>query len=173
MKPVIDSNGQVTVTGGTVRIANGSEIVQSEVKKIGLPKQPVILLQIVEYFRAFLIGRLGLSHMNMLLIISGAFGVFEKNRVIKAGGYNTATVGEDMELVVRIHRTLKDEKSKQRIEYIQDPVCWTEAPSTFSSLRAQRRRWQRGLAETLWIHRKMLFNPKYKGIGLFSLITSW
>ncbi|WP_093192911.1 glycosyltransferase family 2 protein [Salimicrobium halophilum] len=169
MKPIIDSNGQVTVTGGTVRIANGSEIRESEVRKIGLPKKPMVLLQIIEYFRAFLIGRLGLSHMNMLLIISGAFGIFEKSRVIKAGGYNTATVGEDMELVVRIHRSLKDEKSKQRIEYIQDPVCWTEAPSTYASLRAQRRRWQRGLAETLWIHKAMLFNPKYKGVGLFSL----
>jgi len=74
-----------------------------------------------------------------------------------------------MELIVRIHRSIKDEKSDQRIEYIQDPVCWTEAPSTLGSLRSQRNRWQRGLAETLWLHRKMMFNPKYKGIGLFSM----
>jgi len=169
MKPIIDSNGLVTATGGTVRIANGSTINHSEVEKISLPKEPLVLMQIIEYFRAFLIGRLGLSRMNILLIISGAFGVFEKSRVIKVGGYNSKTVGEDMELIVRIHRSIKDEKSDQRIEYIQDPVCWTEAPSTLGSLRSQRNRWQRGLAETLWLHRKMMFNPKYKGIGLFSM----
>ncbi|TFE00073.1 glycosyltransferase [Jeotgalibacillus sp. R-1-5s-1] len=169
MKPIIDSNGRVTATGGTVRIANGSRIIRSEVEKIALPQTPLVLMQIIEYFRAFLIGRLGLSRLNVLLIISGAFGVFEKNRVIKAGGYKVNTVGEDMELIVRIHRSLKDEKSDQRIEYIQDPVCWTEAPSTISSLRSQRRRWQRGLAETLWTHRKMILNPKYRGIGLFAL----
>ncbi|MFB1081744.1 glycosyltransferase [Jeotgalibacillus sp. JSM ZJ347] len=169
MKPIIDSNGMVTATGGTVRIANGSRIVRSEVEEIALPKKPIVLLQIVEYFRAFLIGRLGLSRMNMLLIVSGAFGVFEKTRVIKAGGYKVNTVGEDMELIVRVHKSIKDERSDQRIEYIQDPVCWTEAPSTLSSLRSQRRRWQRGLAETLWTHKSMLLNPKYKGIGLFAL----
>ncbi|WJE14233.1 glycosyltransferase [Halobacillus sp. ACCC02827] len=169
MKPIIDSNGEVTATGGTVRIANGSLIVKSVVEKIGLAREPMVRMQIIEYFRAFLIGRLGLSRLNILLIISGAFGVFEKKRVIKAGGYDTNTVGEDMELIVRMHRTIKEENSKQRIEYIQDPVCWTEAPSTISSLRAQRKRWQRGLAETIWKHRDMLFNPKYKGIGMFSL----
>ncbi|WP_226579760.1 glycosyltransferase family 2 protein [Halobacillus litoralis] len=169
MKPIIDSNGLVTATGGTVRIANGSNIVQNRVEKIGLARQPMVIMQIIEYFRAFLIGRLGLSRMNILLIISGAFGVFEKSRVIRAGGYDSNTVGEDMELVVRIHRTLKEEHSKQRIEYIQDPVCWTEAPSTFASLRAQRKRWQKGLAETLWKHRKMMLNPKYQGIGMFSM----
>ncbi|QKS72900.1 glycosyltransferase family 2 protein [Paenalkalicoccus suaedae] len=169
MKPIIDSTGAVTCTGGTVRIANGSVIKNSRVEKIALPKQPIALMQIIEYFRAFLVGRLGLSRMNVLLIISGAFGVFEKERVVKAGGYSTNTVGEDMELIVRIHRMLKDEKSRQRIEYIQDPVCWTEAPSDVKSLKSQRIRWQRGLAETLWKHKKMMFNPKYKGIGLFSM----
>ncbi|MDN7242452.1 glycosyltransferase [Planococcus sp. N028] len=168
MKPIIDSAGLVTATGGTVRIANGCKINKAVIEEIALPRKPIEIMQIIEYFRAFLIGRLGFSRANILLIISGAFGVFEKSRVIKVGGYKTDTVGEDMELIVRLHRSIKDEKSKQRIEYIQDPVCWTEAPSTIASLRAQRIRWQRGLAETLWTHRKMLFNPKYKGIGLFS-----
>ncbi|TWT00637.1 glycosyltransferase family 2 protein [Planomicrobium sp. CPCC 101079] len=168
MKPIIDSAGRVTATGGTVRIANGCKINKGVIERVALPRKPLEIMQIIEYFRAFLIGRLGFSRVNILLIISGAFGVFEKSRVIKVGGYKTDTVGEDMELIVRLHRSIKDEKSKQRIEYIQDPVCWTEAPSTIASLRAQRIRWQRGLAETLWTHRKMLFNPKYRGIGLFS-----
>lgn len=169
VKPIVDSDGLVTATGGTVRIANGSIIKNGYVEQVRLPKSPLEIMQIVEYFRSFLIGRLGFSRTNILLIISGAFGVFEKSRVVKVGGYNTKTVGEDMELIVRLHRSIKEEGSKQRIEYIQDPVCWTEAPSTIASLRAQRIRWQRGLAETLWLHKKMLFNPKYKGIGMFSM----
>ncbi|WKA57692.1 glycosyltransferase [Planococcus shenhongbingii] len=169
VKPIIDSGGKVTATGGTVRIANGCKINNGVIEKVQLPKRSLEIMQIIEYFRSFLIGRLGFSRANILLIISGAFGVFEKSRVIKVGGYNPDTVGEDMELIVRIHRSIKDEKSDQRIEYIQDPVCWTEAPSTIASLRTQRIRWQRGLAETIWIHRKMLFNPKYKGIGMFSM----
>ncbi|WP_233713629.1 glycosyltransferase family 2 protein [Lederbergia citri] len=169
MKPIVESNGSVIVAGGSIRIANGCKISKSKVEEINLPKQPIVIMQIIEYFRGFLIGRIGLSRLNILLIISGAFGIFNKDRVIRAGGYNTRTLGEDMELVVRIHRLLQEEKSKERIEYIPDPVCWTEAPSTFSVLHRQRLRWQRGLAETLFIHRKMIFNPKYKGIGMISL----
>lgn len=169
VKPIIDSGGLVTAAGGTVRIANGCKISKGSIEQVRLPRRPLEIMQIVEYFRSFLIGRLGFSRANILLIISGAFGVFEKSRVVKVGGYDTSTVGEDMELIVRIHRSIKEEKSDQRIEYIQDPVCWTEGPSTISSLRAQRIRWQRGLGETIWLHRKMLFNPKYKGIGMFSL----
>ncbi|MGE6415842.1 glycosyltransferase family 2 protein [Planococcus kocurii] len=169
MKPIIESDGQVIVTGGSVRIANGSTISRSKVEIIDLPKHPVVLMQIIEYFRAFLIGRLALSHLNILLIVSGAFGVFNKELVIQAGGYNKNTVGEDMELVVRLHRLLREEKSKQRIEYIPDPVCWTEAPESLEVLRSQRVRWQRGLFETLWTHKKMMFNPKYGAVGLVSM----
>ncbi|MFD1861487.1 glycosyltransferase family 2 protein [Planococcus chinensis] len=169
MKPIIESDGQIIVTGGSVRIANGSTISRSKVEVIDLPRSPIVLMQIVEYFRAFLIGRIALSHMNILLIVSGAFGVFNKERVIQAGGYNKNTVGEDMELVVRLHRLLREEKSRQRIEYIPDPVCWTEAPESLDVLRSQRIRWQRGLFETLWSHRKMMLNPRYGSVGLLSM----
>lgn len=169
MKPIIDSNGEVIVTGGSVRIANGSVISRSKVEHIILPRSPVVLMQIIEYFRAFLIGRIGFSRLNILLIVSGAFGLFNKERVIYAGGYNKKTVGEDMELVVRLHRILQEEKSNERIEYIPDPVCWTEAPDSLSVLRSQRIRWQRGLTETLFLHKKMLFNPTYRSIGLLSM----
>ncbi|WP_046174310.1 glycosyltransferase family 2 protein [Domibacillus indicus] len=169
MRPIIESDGQIIVTGGSVRIANGSTISRSKVEAIDLPRHPVVLMQIIEYFRAFLIGRLALSRMNILLIVSGAFGVFHKERVIRAGGYNKKTVGEDMELVVRLHRLLKEEKSKQRIEYVPDPVCWTEAPESLEVLRSQRIRWQRGLFETLWTHKKMMLNPSYGSVGLVSM----
>lgn len=168
MKPIVDSGGDVIVVGGSVRIANGITIRKSNVEHIDLPKRPVVIMQIIEYLRAFLIGRLGFSRFNQLLIVSGAFGLFHKQSVLYAGGYRSETIGEDMELIVRLHRLNSEQKLGKRIEYIPDPVCWTEAPSSLSVLKRQRVRWQRGLAETLWTHRKMLFNRSYGFIGLFT-----
>ncbi|MFA9557500.1 glycosyltransferase family 2 protein [Evansella sp. AB-rgal1] len=168
MKPILDSNGQVIVTGGTIRVANGCSINRGSIEKVRLPNNPLVIMQVIDYLRAFLIGRISMSRYNWLLIISGAFGVFHKQWVIKAGGYRTSTVGEDMELIVRLHRLLKESNSTDRIEYIADPVCWTEVPSDISILRKQRRRWHQGLTETIFLHRKMMFNPKYKGIGTIS-----
>ncbi|MFB5088442.1 glycosyltransferase [Psychrobacillus sp. PGGUH221] len=165
MKPVIDSEGKTVAVGGSVRIANGTTISRSKVESIDLPKNPLVILQIVEYFRGFLIGRLGFTKINQLLIISGAFGLFHKNTVIKSGGYKVDTVGEDMELIVRLHRIIKEQKLDLQLKYIPDPVCWTEAPDSFRVLKSQRIRWQRGLAETLNAHKKMFLNPKYGLLG--------
>ncbi|MRH44205.1 glycosyltransferase [Aquibacillus halophilus] len=169
MKPIIESNEEVIATGGSIRIANGCTIKRGEIMKIALPASPLVVMQVIEYLRAFLIGRNGLSRFNLLLIISGAFGVFNKEWVIKAGGYRKKTVGEDMELVVRLHRIIKENKSKKRIIYIPDPVCWTEAPDTTAILRRQRNRWQRGLFESLWNHKDMIMNPKYGLVGMGSM----
>ncbi|MFV8827486.1 glycosyltransferase family 2 protein [Alkalihalobacterium sp. APHAB7] len=169
MKPIIDSNQEVIATGGSIRIANGCKIERGELMSVGLSKRPLVIMQVIEYLRAFLMGRVGLSRHNLLLIVSGAFGVFHKESVIKAGGYLTNTVGEDMELVVRLHRLIKEEKSNERIVYVPDPVCWTEAPEDLAVLRRQRRRWHQGLFESLWLHKKMLFRPKYGKVGFISL----
>ncbi|MFC6041302.1 glycosyltransferase [Paenisporosarcina macmurdoensis] len=169
MKPVLAADGNIIAVGGSIRIANGTTISRSKVEVIELPNKPLVIMQIVEYFRAFLIGRLGFSRFNQLLIVSGAFGVFRKDKVIHVGGYHEGTVGEDMELIVRLHRMIREEKLSDRIEYIPDPVCWTEAPESLNVLRLQRIRWQRGLAETIYNHRKMLFNPKYGSVGLLTL----
>ena len=173
MKPIIESNEEVIASGGSIRIANGCEIRNGEVLKIGLSKNPLVIMQVIEYLRAFLMGRIGLSRHNLLLIISGAFGVFSKHWVVQAGGYRSDTVGEDMELVVRIHRLLKETKQKKRIVYVPDPVCWTEVPESTKYLKRQRRRWHRGLFESLWIHRKLTFNPKYGLIGFVSFPYFW
>ncbi len=173
MKPIIDSNEEVVASGGSVRIANGCQIESGHVMQVGLSKNPLVVMQIIEYLRAFLMGRIGLSRHNLLLIISGAFGVFSKQWVVQAGGYKTNTVGEDMELVVRLHRMLKEKKLKKKIVYVPDPVCWTEVPEDTKFLRRQRRRWHRGLFESLWAHRKMLFNPKYGSIGFVSFPYFW
>jgi len=173
MKPIMDSNEEVVASGGSIRIANGCKIKDGNILEIGLSNHPLVIMQIIEYLRAFLMGRIGLSRHNLLLIISGAFGVFSKQWVIKAGGYQTNTVGEDMELVVRIHRILKESKVNKRIVYVPDPVCWTEVPEDIKFLRRQRRRWHRGLFESLWNHRKLTFNPKYGSIGMISFPYFW
>ncbi|MCG3083675.1 MULTISPECIES: glycosyltransferase [unclassified Anoxybacillus] len=168
MKPIIDSDEDIIASGGSVRIANGCDIEKGEVIRIALSRQPLVVMQVIEYLRAFLMGRIGLSRHNLLLIVSGAFGVFSKQWVIRAGGY-AHTVGEDMELVVRLHRMIKETDADKKIVYVPDPVCWTEAPESLSDLRKQRRRWHRGLFESLWLHRRMWFNPRYGTIGLISM----
>ncbi len=168
MKPIIDSNGEVIASGGSVRIANGCTIENGAIVSVRLDTKPIVVMQVIEYLRAFLMGRIGLSHHNLLLIVSGAFGVFSKKWVIEAGGYSH-TVGEDMELVVRLHRLIKKRKTKNKIVYIPDPVCWTEAPDEIKYLRRQRNRWHRGLLDSLWKHKDMIFNPKYGSIGMISM----
>jgi cellulose synthase/poly-beta-1,6-N-acetylglucosamine synthase-like glycosyltransferase len=136
---------------------------------VRLPKSRLATLQVVEYFRAFLVGRVGWSQLHALLIISGAFGLFRRAEVEAVGGYRTDTVGEDAELVVHMHRHLRERGDEYRIEFVPDPVCWTEAPESLRVLSRQRRRWQRGLAETLWRHKAMLGRPRYGSLGLIAL----
>lgn len=170
MKPIIEANEQeILAVGGNVLIANGSTIIQGQILEKRLSRNPWIVMQTIEYMRAFLIGRIGLSRKNLLLIISGAFGVFKTARVIQAGGYRVGTVGEDMELVVRLHRVNIENQWGAKIEYVADPVCYTEAPEELEVLKRQRIRWHRGLFDSLWIHRKMILNPKYGAIGFISM----
>ncbi|MDQ0484161.1 cellulose synthase/poly-beta-1,6-N-acetylglucosamine synthase-like glycosyltransferase [Alkalihalobacillus hemicentroti] len=169
MKPIIDSKEDIVAVGGSVRIANGCTIERGEVMNVQLARSPLVIMQVIEYFRAFLMGRIGLSRHNLLLIISGAFGVFHRESVVKVNGYRTNTVGEDMDLVVRLHKLIKEEKSGKRIVYVPDPVCWTEAPESPKILRRQRSRWHRGLFESLWHNKKMMCNPKYGLVGMISM----
>ncbi len=167
-KPFLEDE-KVIAVGGIVRIANGCEIERGRVKKVGLSKKHLPTFQVVEYLRAFLSGRMGWSAMNGLLIISGAFGLFRKDIVLACGGYKHDTVGEDMELVARMHRYMYEQKLPYRVVFVPDPVCWTEAPESLKILSRQRNRWHRGLLDTLLIHRTMVFNPRFGVIGLFSI----
>lgn len=167
--PVIQDPSRVIATGGIVRIANGCVIDDGRVLDVRLPPSRLATLQVVEYFRAFLVGRVGWSRMNALLIISGAFGLFKRSVVVDAGGYRTRTVGEDVELVVRLHRVMREKKRDYRIVFVPDPVCWTEAPESLEMLGRQRRRWQRGLLETLWTHRRAIGNPRYGVFGMAAM----
>lgn len=155
ISPIID-DPTVVAAGGIVRIANGCDVSHGRVTRVGLPRKPLPTLQVVEYLRAFLVGRVGWSSVGALLIISGAFGIFKRSVIQEIGGYERDTVGEDMELVVRMHRRLRAARRAYKIAFVPDPVCWTEAPETVSILGRQRRRWQRGLADTLWRHRGLV-----------------
>lgn len=149
--------------GGSVRIVNGCQVQNGRLIKTGLPKTWMAKIQVLEYLRAFLFGRLGWSKLDALLIISGAFGVYKRDTVIAAGGYLTTSLGEDMELIVRMHRYALEQKQPYTINFVPDPVCWTDAPEDWPTLRKQRIRWQRGLLETLHEHRALCFK---KGSGL-------
>jgi len=151
---------EMVATGGTIRAANGCDVRGGALHRVELPRNPWALLQVMEYLRAFLFGRLGWSSVNAMLIISGAFGVFRKQTVMDVGGYRTHTIGEDMELVVRIHHHLRAQGKPYRIEFVPDPVCWTEVPEDRQTLRNQRIRWQRGLSESLNAHWGLLFSRR-------------
>lgn len=168
-KPFLDSTGKrVIASGGVVRIANGCEIHNGRLVKVHLPGGFLPRVQTLEYFRAFLLGRMAWAWLDGLMLISGAFGVFDKEIVIACGGYDHGTVGEDMELVVRMRRYMEERRLPYTVTYIPDPLCWTEAPSTYKILGRQRNRWTRGTIETLNIHRVMCLNPRYRRLGLLS-----
>lgn len=175
-KPFLEDSS-VIACGGSVRIANGCQISGGFLEKIGLPRSLLARIQIVEYMRAFLFGRMGWSPINAMLIISGAFGIFKKDAVIDAGGYRTDTIGEDMELVVRLHRHFRLKGRNYKIMFVPDPICWTEAPENLKTLRLQRTRWQRGLAESLSMNIGLLFHPKGGSVGWlafpFTVIFEW
>jgi len=163
--------------GGTVRIANGCSVRNSFLVKAGLPTNLLALFQVAEYLRGFLFGRLGWSPLNALLIISGAFGVFHKETVISAGGYSIDSIGEDMELIVRLHRLLRARNVPYKISFVPDPICWTEAPEDLKTLRNQRIRWQRGLSESLAKNISLLFGKNSGAVGWlampFMLVFEW
>jgi cellulose synthase/poly-beta-1,6-N-acetylglucosamine synthase-like glycosyltransferase len=186
---MIQEDPRIVAVGGQVAIANGCTIRGGKVVSIGLPSHPWARFQMVEYLRSFTTGRTGLDRLDSILILSGVFAVFEKETVIRAGGYLTplvqhklveeyiggraATVCEDMEIVVRLHRFVRDKLRNRRIAFLPHPVAWTEVPERLDSLRKQRGRWYRGLRESLFYHRSMLFSPRYGRIGMFALPTFW
>ena len=167
-RPFMD-RPDLVASGGVVRPLNGCKVTPMGIRGIHLPDSWLARFQIVEYLRAFLFARVGLASIDSMFIVSGAFGVFRRDALVAAGGFETTTIGEDFELVVRLHRHLRQEKRPYHITLVPDPVCWTEVPEDFRGLGRQRNRWQRGLLETLWRHRGMCFNPRYGRIGIFSV----
>ncbi|MBI4565986.1 MAG: glycosyltransferase family 2 protein [Planctomycetes bacterium] len=167
VRPFLEDSRTVAA-GGIIRIINGCTVEAGLVTDVRLPRNGLALLQALEYLRAFLSARMGWSAINATLVISGAFGLFRRSTVVEAGGYSTRTVGEDMELVVRLHRHCMDRRMPYRISFVPDPIAWTECPERFRDLGRQRNRWQRGLLESLLGHLGMLGRPRYGRIGLLA-----
>ncbi|HMP98502.1 MAG TPA: glycosyltransferase [Cyclobacteriaceae bacterium] len=177
VKPFMQEEETVIATGGVVRIANSCVIEEGRLVEVKLPESLLARFQVLEYLRAFLLGRMAWSRLNGLLIISGAFGLFKREIALNCGGFDHDTVGEDMELVVRMRRYMHEQKLPYKVVYIPDPLCWTEAPANNRILGRQRNRWARGTIETLLKHKKMFLNPRYGLMGVLSfpfwLIFEW
>lgn len=172
-KPFADDPIRTVATGGVVRAANGCTVVAGRIVDIRTPRQWLPRVQIVEYLRAFLLGRTGWSRLGALILISGAFGLFRRDVLVEVQGLDTGSIGEDFELVMRIHRYMRRTKRDYRVEFVSEPVSWTEVPASLKVLRSQRRRWHRGLWEVLWKYRGMVLNPRYGRIGMVALPWYW
>lgn len=170
VRPFIERPLDTIAVGGTIRIANGCRVDRGRVSQVRLPRNFLALVQIIEYLRAFLMARLGLSRMGVLLIISGAFGLFKRQAAIDVGGFSHDTVGEDMELVVKLHRLHRERGQPYTVSFVAEPVAWTEAPESLKILGNQRARWQRGALETFSKHKDMFLNPRYGRIGLVGFL---
>jgi cellulose synthase/poly-beta-1,6-N-acetylglucosamine synthase-like glycosyltransferase len=168
MRPIVCSNRNVIASNGVVCVGNGCKVVRGRVQEARLPKSLLERLQVVEYLRSFLFGRAGWNLIDGTLVASGAMAVFHRQRVVNAGGFSSSTVGEDTELIVRLQRDAERRGEPAKISFSFDPVCWTQCPASLSMLARQRRRWQLGLCQTLWLNSDMLFNPKFRVLGLFS-----
>ncbi|MER2520062.1 MAG: glycosyltransferase [Bdellovibrionales bacterium] len=168
VRPFMEDADRMVAVGGTIRIVNGCEVKNGRILRFALPRRFLPLVQTMEYVRAFLMSRLAMSRWGILTIISGAFGIFRRNAALEVGGFTRGLVGEDMELVIKIHRYHRERKKAYQMRYVPEPVCWTEAPETIEMLGKQRRRWHRGLLESFFIHFRLLLNPAYGRIGLAS-----
>lgn len=169
VQPVMEEDNVVAV-GGLVRAAQSLKI--KDGKRIGyrMPWNLVTSMQIMEYDRSFLAARILMDRFNGNMIISGAFGLFKKDMVIAAGGYDRETLGEDMELVVRLHVFCRNNKIPYSVRYEPDAVCWSQVPESLGDLRKQRRRWHLGLFQSLMKHRKVFMNPVYGWLGMVSYL---
>jgi cellulose synthase/poly-beta-1,6-N-acetylglucosamine synthase-like glycosyltransferase len=169
VRPFLEDPVRTIGAGGIIRLSNGCDVREGQVVRIGIPKNWIVRFQILEYLRAFLGGRLGMSMLGSTLIISGAFGIFRKDIAMACGGYRAASITEDMDLVVRMQKHMHEQKKPYRIRFIPDPICWTEAPESLRVLARQRSRWHRGLIETLVRYRRMFLNPRYGVAGMFAM----
>lgn len=169
VEPFMSDDGDLVAVGGAIRIVNGSIVRGGHIERIGLSNKWLPRFQMIEYMRAFLTARVANADLQMLLLISGAFGIFKRSVLVEVGGYRHDTVGEDLELVTNIHRYMREAKRPYRVEFIPEIVCWTEAPETIGGLRNQRARWEQGALETLVKHRHLIGNPRYGRIGIVAL----
>jgi cellulose synthase/poly-beta-1,6-N-acetylglucosamine synthase-like glycosyltransferase len=166
VQPFLDDPDRMVAVGGTLRVANGVDIHEAAVRGVEVSDRFLPRVQIVEYLRSFLMGRLAWSRINALMIISGAFGLFRRDVVMEIGGYTTGSLGEDLDIVVRLHRHLIEARRDYRIGFVPEPACWTEVPQSLRVLARQRARWQHGALECFFQNKRMALNPRYGRVGI-------
>lgn len=167
IRPMMEEeNKRVIATGATLRMANSCEVDEGVLIKIVAPKPLLARFQELEYIRSFVLGKMGWSYINAVPNVSGGLGMFDKEIAVKAGGYDPASFGEDMELRMRMSRYVYDNKIDAAVRYIPTTLCWTEGPTSVKIFMRQRTRWARGLLQLMLAHKKMLFNPAYGRVGL-------
>lgn len=169
VRPVMEDD-KVVAVGGLIRVAQCVMIENGSVKSYHLPWNPLTCMQVMEYDRSFLASRILMDTFNGNLIVSGAFGLFKRDIVVAAGGYDPRTLGEDMELIVRLHEFCRRNMIPYSIRYEPNAVCWSQAPGSFSDLRKQRRRWHLGLFQSLMRHRSMFLNRNFGLVGTVSFL---
>lgn len=165
VRPFLEDERTVA-SGGIIRIANGCRVESGTVTDVRLPRNWLARFQVLEYLRSFLSGRVGWDALDIMFLISGAFGMFRREVVAELGGFDSSSIGEDLELTVRLHRHFRESGQPYRISFVPDPVAWTECPETIGALGRQRDRWQRGLMDTMFANKDMLMNRRYGRIGL-------
>lgn len=168
-RPIL-ADERIVACGGVIRISNGLKLENGKVNEYHLPKGILVSMQVLEYDRSFLASRILFDQFNGNLIISGACGLFKKDVAIAAGGYDADTVGEDFELVIKLHVFCKMHKIDYRVKYVPEAICWSQAPSTIGDLMKQRRRWNKGLLQGMFKYKELLFNPKYGMISFISFL---
>ena len=169
IRPIMEDDiNRVIATGATLRLSNSCEVDGGVITKIRAPRPFLARFQEMEYIRAFVLGKMGWSYINAVPNVSGGLGMFDKEIAVKAGGYDAASFGEDMELMMRMNRYTKENKIKSAIRYIPITLCWTEGPTTLKIFMRQRTRWGRGLVQLMMAHRKMMFNPRYGRVGMLT-----
>ena len=166
-QPVLE-DGKVVAVGGIVRISNDVELENGRVKRYRLPRSILAFMQVLEYDRSFLASRILFDRFNGSLIISGAFGLFKKDTVIAVGGYDNKTMGEDMELVVKLHEYCTINGIDYAIRYATDAICWTQVPERLRDLCKQRKRWHLGLFQSMYKHRIMFCNYRFGAVSYVS-----
>jgi len=167
IKPILEEDGlRVIATGATLRLSNSCEVDGGVITKIKAPRPLLARFQEMEYIRAFVLGKMGWSYINAVPNISGGLGMFDKEIAVKVGGYDSASFGEDMDLMMRMNRYTKENKIESSARYIPVTLCWTEGPTTLKVFMRQRTRWGRGLIQLMYIHRKMMLNSRYGRAGM-------
>lgn len=165
VQPVVHDDNVVAV-GGWVCPGNDLVFVDGRAREYHLPRCMLACMQVFEYARSFLSLRILLDRLDNSLIISGAFGLFRKDVVIATGGYDVKTVGEDMDMVVRLHKHCLANRIPYSVRYAINAVCWTQVPERISELYGQRRRWTCGLVQCMRKYHRLTSGYEADAVGL-------